>query len=74
MVLTYDQKKLLPEKKGAVVQNKKEIHTNRKFGSHCFCKIKKPNKNFLKLKCDWWCLYFDTTDDQTTVLYFFFRS
>ncbi len=21
----------------------------RKFGSHCFCKIKKPNKNFLKL-------------------------
>ncbi len=28
----------------------KEIHSNRKFGSHCFCKIKKPNKNFLKLK------------------------
>ncbi len=25
-------------------------------------KIKKPNKNFLKLKCDWWCSYFDTTD------------
>ena len=24
--------------------------------------MKKPNKNFLKLKCDWWCLYFDTTD------------
>ncbi len=22
----------------------------------------KPNKNFLKVKCDWWCSYFDTTD------------
>ncbi len=44
------------------IQSKKEIHSNRKFGSHCFCKIKKPNKNFLKLKCDWWCSYFDTTD------------
>ncbi len=31
------------------IQSKKEIHSNRKFGSHCFCKIKKPNKNFLKL-------------------------
>ncbi len=59
-------------KKGTVVQSKKEIHTNRKFGSHCFCKIKKPNKNFLKLKCDWWCSYFDRTDDQTTASYFFF--
>jgi hypothetical protein len=58
------------------IQSKKEIHSNRKFGSYCFCKIKNPNKNFLKLKCDWWCLYFDTTDsylrfiptnDQTTV-------
>jgi hypothetical protein len=38
------------------------MHSNRKFGSHCFCKIKKPNKNFLKSKCDWWYLYFDTTD------------
>ncbi len=62
------------------IQSKKEIHSNRKFGSYCFCKIKKPNKNFLKLKCDWWCLYFDTTDgylrfiptdDQTTVPFFF---
>jgi hypothetical protein len=44
------------------IQIKKEIHSNRKFGSHCFCKIKKHNKNFLKLKCDWWCSYFDTTD------------
>ena len=44
------------------IQSKKEIHSNRKFGSHCFCKIKKPNKNFLKLKCDWWCSYFDMTD------------
>ncbi len=26
------------------------------------CKIRKPNKNFLKLECDWWCLYFDRTD------------
>ena len=25
-------------------------------------KIKKPNKKSLKLKCDWWCLYVDTTD------------
>ncbi len=30
--------------------------------SHCFCKRKKPNKNFLKLKCDWWCSYFYTTE------------
>ncbi len=61
------------------MQSKKEIHSNRKFGSHCFYKIKKPNKNFHKLKCDWWCSYFDTTDgylrfiptnDQTTVLFF----
>ncbi len=44
------------------IQSKKEIHSNRKFGSHCFCKMKKPNKNFLKLKCDWWCVYFDMTD------------
>jgi hypothetical protein len=44
------------------MQSKKEIHSNRKFGSHCFCKIKKLNKNFLKLECDWWCLYFDRTD------------
>ncbi len=44
------------------IQSKKEIHSKRKFGSHCFCKIKKPNKNFLKLKCDWWCSYFGTTD------------
>ncbi len=29
------------------IQSKKEIHSNRKFGSHCFCKIKKPNKNFI---------------------------
>ncbi len=63
------------------IQSKKEIHSNRKFGSYCFCKIKKPNKNFLKLKCDWWCLYFDMTDsylrfiptnNQTTLQYFFF--
>ncbi len=61
------------------IQSKKEIHSNRKFGYHCFCKIKKPNKSFLKLKCDWWCSYFDTTDGylrfnstdgQTTVLFF----
>jgi hypothetical protein len=32
------------------IQSKKEIHSNRKFGSHCFCKIKKPYKNFPKLK------------------------
>jgi hypothetical protein len=32
------------------IQSKKEIHGNRKFGSHHFCKLKKPNKNFLKLK------------------------
>ncbi len=47
---------------------------------HCFCKIKKPNKNFLKFKCDGWCSYFDTTDgylrfiptdSQTTVHYYF---
>ncbi len=44
------------------IQSKKEIHSNRKFGSHFFCKIKKPNKIFLKLKCGWWCLYFDRTD------------
>ncbi len=44
------------------IQSKKEIHSNRKFGSNCFCKITKPNKNFLKVKCDWLCLYFDTTD------------
>ena len=44
------------------IQCKKEVHSNRKFGSHCFWKIKKPNKNFLKLKCDWWNWYFDTTD------------
>jgi hypothetical protein len=43
-----------------------------KFGSHCFCKIKKPNKNFLKLKRDWRCLYFDMTDDPTIVSYLFF--
>jgi hypothetical protein len=24
--------------------------------------MKKPNKNFLKLKCDWRCSYFDMTD------------
>ncbi len=51
---TYIQpEKIITRKKGTVVQSKKEIHTNRKFGSHCFCKIKKLNKNFLKLKCDW---------------------
>ncbi len=64
------------------IQSKKEIHSNRKFGYHCFCKIKKSNKNFLKFKCDWWCLYFDTTDGylrfiptdgQITVPLFFFR-
>ncbi len=49
------------------IQSKKEIQANRKFGSHCFCKIKKPNKNFLKLKCDWWCSYFDMTDNYHTV-------
>ncbi len=49
------------------IQSKKEIHTNRKFGSHCICKIKKPNKNFLKLKCDWWCSYFDRTDKYRTL-------
>ncbi len=43
------------------IQCKKELYSNRKFGSNCFCKIKKPNKNFLKLKCDWGCSYFDTT-------------
>ncbi len=26
-----------------------EKQSCRKFGSHCFCKIKTPNKNFLKL-------------------------
>jgi hypothetical protein len=26
-----------------------EKQSFRKFGSHCFCKIKKPNKNFIKL-------------------------
>ncbi len=45
----------------------------------CFCKIKNSNKNFLRLKCDWWCSYFDTTDGylrfiptdgQTTVPFF----
>ena len=65
------------------IQSKKEIHSNRKFGSHCFCKIKKPNKNFLKLKCDSWCSYFDTTDGylrfistngQTTVPFFSGRN
>jgi hypothetical protein len=49
----------------------------------CFCKKKKPNKNFLKLKCDWWCSYFDTTDGylrfiptdgQTTVPFFSGRN
>ncbi len=54
------------------IHSKKEIHSNGKFASRCFCKIKKPNKNFLKLKCDWWCSYFDTTDDQRTVSYLFF--
>ncbi len=49
------------------IQSKKKIHTNRKFGSHCFCKIKKPNKIFFKLKCDWWCSYFDTTDKYRTL-------
>ncbi len=49
------------------IQSKKEIHTNRKFGSHCFCKIKKPNKNFLNWKCDWWCSYFDTKDKYRTL-------
>ncbi len=49
------------------IQSKKEIHSNRKFGTNCFCKIKKPNKNFLKLKCNWWCLYFDTTDKYHTL-------
>ncbi len=49
------------------IQTKKKIHSNRKFGSYCFCKIKKPNKNFLKIKCDWWCLYFDTTDEYRTL-------
>jgi hypothetical protein len=48
------------------IQSKKNIHSNRKFGSHCFCKIKNPNKNFLKLKCDWWSSYFDTTDEYCT--------
>ncbi len=61
------------------IQSKKEIHSNRKFGYHCCCKIKEPNKNFLKLKFDWWCSYFDTTDGylrfiltdgQMTVLFF----
>ncbi len=42
-------------------------------------KKKKPNKSLLKLKCDWWCSYFDTTDGylrfiptdgQTTVPFF----
>jgi hypothetical protein len=65
------------------IQSKKEIHSNRKFGSHCFCKIKKSNKIFLKLKCDWWCSYFDTTDgylrfiptnDQTTLPFFSGRN
>ncbi len=49
------------------IQSKKKTHTNRKFGSHCFYKIKKPNKNFLKFKCDWWCLYFDMTDNYCTL-------
>ncbi len=65
------------------IQSKKEIHSNRKFGYHCFCKIKKPIKNFLKLKCDWWCSYFDTSDGylrfiptngQTTVSFFSGRN
>ncbi len=56
------------------IQSKKEIHSNRKFGSHCFCKIKKPNKNFLKLNCICWCSYFDRTDDQTTCIVPFFCS
>jgi hypothetical protein len=65
------------------MQRKKEIHSNRKFRSHCFCKIKKPNKNFLKLKCDWWYSYFDMTegylrfiptDGQTTVPFFSGRN
>jgi hypothetical protein len=51
------------------LHSKKEIHSNKKFGSHCFCKIKKANENFPKLKCDCWCLYFDTTDNQMTVSY-----
>ncbi len=29
--------------------------------------MKKPNKNFFKLKCDWWCSYFDTTDGDLRV-------
>ncbi len=49
------------------IQSKKEIHSNGKSGSHCFCEIKKPNKNFLKLKCDWWCSYFDMTDKYCTL-------
>ncbi len=49
------------------IQSKKEIHSNRKFGSYCFCKIKKPNNKFLKLKCGWWCSYFDTTDKYRTL-------
>ncbi len=49
------------------IQSKKEIHSNRKFGSYCFYKITKPNKNFLKLKCDWWCSYFDMTDKYHTL-------
>ncbi len=51
------QARELPEKKvkssGHFIKKKVldifEKRSCRKFGSHCFCKIKKPNKNFLKL-------------------------
>jgi hypothetical protein len=56
------------------IQSKKEIHSNRKFGSHCFCKIKKPNKNFLKLKCE---IYSNQWPDDCTffpIVIFFSRN
>ena len=31
----------------------------------------KPNKNFLKLKCDLWCSYFDTTDGYLLFMSFY---
>ncbi len=46
---------------------RKRYTVTEKFACHCFCKIQKPNKNFLKLKCDWWCPYFDTTDSYLRV-------
>ncbi len=56
MIMTV---RLYARKRYAVIESS-DLMRNIPWLASCFCKIKNPNKKFLRSKCDWQCSYFDT--------------